>query len=106
MLLWTTVREGSKPIGSDSVLGVYTHVPPTWSSLSKTTTLWPSCRSSRAAASPPAPAPMTATFRRCIRGKKRRFGVGMMVMTAVMTITKFSLLYFILAAKMSTSVIT
>lgn len=56
------VRFGSRLSGSGSVCGVYTQRPPTCASRSKTTTECDSRRSSRAAASPAAPAPMTATW--------------------------------------------
>lgn len=62
MLLWTVSRVGSVPIGSDSVFGSYTHVPPMRLFFSKTTTSRPSLWSSLAATSPAAPAPITATF--------------------------------------------
>ena len=58
---WTRWRWSSRPRGSDSTRGSYTHTPPTSRACSKTTTAWPSALSSRAAARPAAPAPTTAT---------------------------------------------
>ncbi|ONI28844.1 hypothetical protein PRUPE_1G164700 [Prunus persica] len=54
MLEWTVVRSRSSPSGSDSTFGVETHVLPTWSPCSETTTLWPSRQGSSAATRPPA----------------------------------------------------
>lgn len=60
-LLPTTSRAGSRLSGSDSTRGSYSQVPPRSCRVSKTTTLWPSRWSSRAALRPATPAPITAT---------------------------------------------
>ena len=79
--LCTRSRFGSRRTKSSpaSIRGSYTHTPPTSRDRSKTTTSWPSRRSSRAAARPAAPAPTTATLARrggALRGDRRGGGGG------------------------------
>jgi hypothetical protein len=59
MLLCTPATPRGSPL---SVLGSYSHCPPTLLLCSMTVTSWPSRRSSRAHAKPEMPAPTTHTF--------------------------------------------
>jgi hypothetical protein len=70
MLLGTCTGAAAPSGSTTSVLGSYSHCPPTSLHCSMTVTTWPSRRSSRAAAKPAMPPPTTHTLFNCSTGSK------------------------------------